>query len=210
MRRLPRVQFLTLGTLPREHLRQAELACAGGVRWVQLRAKGLPEPEWVALARDVVAVCRAHGALCTINDAPAVALAAGADGVHLGREDASPAAARRLLGPAALVGVTLNAPADLVRLGGVAVDYAGVGPFRPTATKPGHAPVHSAESLAGLVRAAGIPAYVIGGVGLADLAMLRALGAAGVAVSAAIALAADARSASADLVAAADACWSRA
>lgn len=207
MRAPPRLQFLTLDDAPLGHVRQAELACAGGVRWVQLRAKGLGFGEWVALARDVVAACRAHGAICVINDSPVVAVESGADGVHLGRADASPAEARRLLGDSTWVGVTLNQPGDLVRLSAGRPDYVGVGPFRATATKPGHAPVHSDDSLRELVAAASLPAYVIGGLRLDDLQAVRASGARGAAVSSALASAPDLRAAAAEWVRATAACW---
>lgn len=207
MRALPRIQFLTLEASPLAAARQAELACAGGIRWVQLRAKGLPGPEWIALAREVAAACRDHGALCVVNDSPEVARAAGADGVHLGRDDVAPARARELLGTGALVGVTLNRADDLARLRQGAPDYVGVGPFRATSTKPGHAPVHTADSLRALVSAAGLPAHVIGGLRIEDLPAARAAGAHGVAVSSAIALAPDIRAAAAEWVRAAAACW---
>lgn len=209
MRKLPPLQFLTLDGAAQGHVFQAREACAGGVRWVQLRAKGLPLVEWVALAREVVSVCHAHGALCTVNDSPEVALAAGADGVHLGRGDASPGAARSLLGPGALVGVTLNQLPDLARLELGRPDYVGVGPFRATATKPGHAPVHTAASLAALITASRLPAYAIGGVDATHLRELQRLGAAGVALSAALATAPDIREAAARLVEATQACWPR-
>jgi thiamine-phosphate pyrophosphorylase len=204
---LPRLQFLTLDAAPLGHVGQARAACAGGVRWVQFRAKGLSHPDWVALAREVAAVCRDHGARFTVNDSPAVAAESGADGVHLGRGDASPSDARTRLGPAALVGVTLNTPADLPRLALGRPDYAGVGPFRATASKPGHAPVHTDASLAALIAAAGLPAYAIGGVTPDDLPRLRALGAHGAAVSGALALAPDPVAATRRLVAAAEAAW---
>jgi len=177
------------------------------VRWVQFRAKGLDFDAWVKLAREVVEICRSHGALCTVNDSPEVAHAAGAQGVHLGKADASPAAARALLGPDALVGVTLNHLGDLGRLDSARADYVGVGPFRATSTKVGHAPVHTAESLRALIAASGLPAYVIGGVTRADFPALLAAGARGAAVSAAIARAADPRTAASDLVVASLACW---
>ena len=204
---LPRLQFLTLGASSLPHAGQARAACRGGFRWIQLRAKGLAFPEWARLAAEVAAVCRDHGAILTVNDSPEVAAAAGARGVHLGREDVAPADARALLGPAALVGVTLNAPADLARLAEGRPDYVGVGPFRATASKPGHAPVHTAASLAALIRAAALPAYVIGGVAAPDLPALRALGARGAAVSAAVALAPDPEDAARRLVAAAAEAW---
>jgi thiamine-phosphate pyrophosphorylase len=199
----PRLQFLTLDASPLTHLEQARAALRGGVRWIQVRAKGRGEAEWVALAREVVALCRDHGATCVVNDSPRVARLAGADGVHLGPADASPADARRELGDVAIVGATLNFPAHLARLGDTRVDYVGVGPFRPTTSKAKLAPVHSAASLAGLIAAAAPrSAYAIGGVTAADFVALRALGAHGIAVSGAIARAADPTAAARALVAA--------
>ena len=127
MRSLPAVQFLTLDASAYTPVEQAELACQGGVRWVQLRAKGLSLDAWILLASQVVAVAHAHGAICTINDSPEVALASAADGVHLGKNDPSPAAARKLLGPHKLIGVTLNSLDDLWRTAEGAPDYVGVG-----------------------------------------------------------------------------------
>lgn len=206
---LPRLQFLTLDDPGIGHREQARLACSGGVRWVQLRAKGLDLPAWEALAREVAAVCRDAGALLVVNDSPAVAAAVGAAGAHLGRADAAPAEARRLLGPRALVGVTLNSPADLGRLAAGSPDYVGVGPFRPTATKPGHAPPLSDESLRALAAAAALPAFAIGGVTAdpRDLLRLRGAGLHGVAVSSAIARARDPEEAARRLVAAVDRAW---
>jgi len=199
----PRLQFLTLDASPLPHPEQARAALRGGVRWIQVRAKGRGEAEWVALARAVVALCREHGATCVVNDSPRVARLAGADGVHLGPEDASPAEARRELGESAIVGATLNFPAHLGRLGDVRVDYVGVGPVRATASKAKLAPLHSPESLAALIAAAAPrPAFAIGGVTAADFPALRALGAHGIAVSGAIALAADPEAAARALVAA--------
>ncbi|MBM3825358.1 MAG: thiamine phosphate synthase [Verrucomicrobiota bacterium] len=198
----PRLQFLTLDGASHGHVAQARLALAGGVRWIQLRAKGLAEQEWTRLAREVGALCRAAGATFIVNDSPRVAAAAGADGVHLGAADASPEEARALLGERALVGVTLNFPAHLDRLRGARVDYVGVGPLRATSSKPGHAVPHAEASLRSLIAAAGLPAYVIGGVVAEDAPRLLGLGAHGLAVSAAIASAADPEAAARRLVAA--------
>jgi len=204
---LPRLQFLTLDRASLPPVGQARAACGAGIRWIQLRAKGLAFPDWVALAREVGAVCRDHGAWLTVNDSPEVAAEVGAAGVHLGRADPLPARARALLGPRAWVGVTLNTTADLDRLAEGRPDYVGVGPFRATASKPGHAPVHTPDSLAALVRAANLPAFVIGGVTADDLPAIRGLGAHGAAVSAAVALAADPASAARALASAASAAW---
>lgn len=197
----PRLQFLTLDAAPRAHREQARAALEGGVRWIQLRAKKLPDEAWVAEAAAIAELCRDFGAVFVVNDSPEVALRAEADGVHLGGDDASPAAARALLGESAIVGVTLNEPAHVARFAGVRVDYAGVGPFRHTLSKQKLAAVHTPGSLAGLIAAAApLPCFAIGGVTAADWPALGALGAHGIAVSGAIALAADPVSASKTLV----------
>ena len=210
MRSLPAVQFLTLDASAYTPVEQAELACQGGVRWVQLRAKGLSLDAWILLASQVVAVAHAHGAICTINDSPEVALASAADGVHLGKNDPSPAAARKLLGPHKLIGVTLNSLDDLWRTAEGAPNYVGVGPFRSTLTKVGHAPVHTEASLRDLIAAAGpLPAYVIGGVTAADFSLLKKLGARGAAMSGTIARAAEPLSAAKVIAAAGQICWGK-
>ena len=197
----PRLQFLTLDAAPRAHREQARAALEGGVRWIQLRAKHLPAEAWVAEAVAIAELCRDFGAMFVVNDSPEVALRAEADGVHLGGDDASPASARALLGEFAIVGVTLNKPDHVARFAGVRVDYAGVGPFRHTLSKQKLAAVHSPDSLAGLIAAAApLPCYAIGGVTAADWTAVRALGAHGIAVSGAIALADDPISAAKTLV----------
>lgn len=203
----PPLIFLTHDRAGSGHAAQARSAAEGGVRWVQLRAKGLSFPEWLVAGREALAACRDHGARLVINDSIDVAEAVGADGVHLGAADASPAEARRRLGPQAWIGVTLNRLPDVARLAEGRPDYVGVGPWRATATKVGHAPPHDAASLSALIAAAGLPAYAIGGLGAADFPALRELGAAGAAVSSAIALAPDPRAAAASLAEAARATW---
>ena len=208
VRSLPAVQFLTLDASALTPVEQAECACQGGVRWIQLRAKGLSLDAWISLASQVVAVAHAHGAICTINDSPDVALASAADGVHLGKGDASPASARKLLGPHKLIGVTLNSLDDLWRLAEGSPDYVGVGPFRSTLTKVGHAPVHTEASLRDLIAAAApLPAYVIGGVTAADFSLLKSLGASGAAMSGAIARTTEPLSAAKVITTAGQVCW---
>lgn len=202
MSAFPRLQFLTLDAAPLSHRDQALAALQGGVRWIQFRTKVLTEPEAIAQAFSIAELCRDYGATFIINDSPRIALAAEADGVHLGPADASPAEARALLGDYAIVGVTLNFPAHLARLASARVDYAGVGPVRLTTSKAKLAPVHSTESLTALIAAAGtLPCFAIGGVTAADYPILRAQGAHGIAVSGAIALAADPVAAAQALVA---------
>jgi len=182
------VMCLTRDDLPLTHAEQAERLCAAGARWIQLRLKGAAPDAWLAAAREVVGVCRAHGALCIVNDSVDIALAAEADGVHVGRLDADWREARRRLGPRRILGGTVNDAADAGRaLVAQCLDYAGVGPLRFTANKKNLAPVLGLAGVRKLIELlGGLPAWVIGGVEAADLPALRAAGAAGAAVSGAL------------------------
>jgi hypothetical protein len=97
-----------------------------------------------------------------------VAVAADADGVHVGQEDGDPATVRARIGPDRLLGLSVEAPAHLAGVDSGVVDYVGAGPVRATATKPGHAPAIGFDGLAALVRGAQVPAVAIGGIGLGE------------------------------------------
>ncbi len=118
---------------------------SGGVDVVQLRDKHLDDATTVARARLAQRVCADHGVPFVLNDRPDLALESGADGVHVGQDDIDPVAARALLGPDALLGLSTHQPPELaVAIGhGVPstspapVDYVSAGPVVPTPTKPG-------------------------------------------------------------------------
>jgi thiamine-phosphate pyrophosphorylase len=179
---------LTQDGLPFPHTEQAQRLCAAGARWIQLRMKQAARELWTATAREVAAICRAHGAVCIVNDDVEIALAAGAHGVHLGTHDGGWREARRRLGPDLILGGTVNDAADADRaVASGVLDYAGVGPWRFTANKAELAPVLGADGTRGiLARLGGLPAWIIGGIGAADLPAVRAAGAAGAAVSTAL------------------------
>ena len=129
---------LYLCTPDRPDLAQFLAACIrGGVDVVQLRAKVLDARALLGRARVAADVCRDNGVPFILNDRPDLALDCGADGVHVGQDDASPTLARRILGPDALVGFSTHAPAELDAAAGEPVDYVSVGPVAPTPTKPG-------------------------------------------------------------------------
>lgn len=183
--RIHPVMCLTQDGLGISHAVQAERLCEAGARWIQLRMKGAPRAEWLAQAAAARESCRGHGAVLIVNDSIDVAVASGADGVHLGSLDADWGWARRAIGPDAILGGTVNTAGDARRAVEAGhLDYAGVGPLRYTSTKRDLAPV---LGLAGFrERAAalgGLPAWAIGGVEPGDLEDLRGAGAAGVAVS---------------------------
>lgn len=179
------VMCITLDGLALSHEEQAARLCEAGARWIQLRHKGATLESWTNVAREVVAVCRSHGAVCIVNDSVDVALASGADGVHLGKHDEDWLTARRRLGRSLLLGGTVNNADDAARaITANSLDYVGVGPWRFTSTKKNLSPVLGETGVRSLVAMLdGLPAWVIGGVEPADLPALRAAGAAGVAVS---------------------------
>lgn len=117
--------------------RFVEACVAGGVDLVQLREKRLDARVLVERARLALRVCRSLGVPFILNDRPDLALDVGADGVHVGQDDASPALCRQILGPEALIGLSTHAPAEWDAARAEPVDYLSAGPVAATPTKPG-------------------------------------------------------------------------
>lgn len=194
---VPCLQFVT----SEPHLPLAEAALRGGCRWVQLRMKDASPQERLLTAKAFVELCRHYGAVAIIDDDVEVCRLSGADGVHLGRDDMAPDEARRLLGPDAVIGATVNRADDLRRLAGQPVDYIGIGPFRYTSTKKNLAPLLGLDGIAALAARASVAAVAIGGIEAEDVAAIMASDTiAGVAVSGAIAHAADPEAATAAIL----------
>jgi thiamine-phosphate pyrophosphorylase len=174
-------------------------ALAAGVRLVQYRAKaedatgaGAPADDRArfAQASALRQLCHRHGALFLVNDRIDLALAVGADGVHLGQGDLPPAIARRLLGPDRLIGRSTHRLEELRRAVADGCDYVGVGPVNATPTKPGREPV----GLAYVAQAAAecpLPFFAIGGIDATNLEAVRRVGGDRVAVVRAITAAPD-------------------
>jgi thiamine-phosphate pyrophosphorylase len=179
------IMCITQDNLPWSHVEQAKRLCEAGARWIQLRMKRATREQWLSTAADVVAVCRDHHAICVVNDSVEVALASGADGVHLGRTDAGWRGARERLGPRRILGGTVNNAEDAhAAMLADCLDYVGVGPWRFTTNKQNLAPILGSEGVRALVRQLdGLPAWAIGGIDVDDLSAVRATGAAGAAVS---------------------------
>ena len=179
-------------------------AVAGGATVVQLRRKDHAARAFVEEARTLVAALRPRGVPLIVNDRVDVALAADADGVHVGQEDMAVADVRRLVGERMVVGVSVTTPAEARALDPTLVDYAGVGPVFATASKPDAAPplgVDGTRAVCDVLAPRGLPAVAIGGIGAANAAAVRATGVAGVAVISAICAADDVRAAAASLAA---------
>ncbi len=160
---------------------QIEAAVRGGAAIVQLREKRLEDDAFQAEARRFAALCRELGAVSIINDRVDIALAAGADGVHVGQDDLAAGRARALLGPGKLLGVSAHSRTEALRARAAGADYLGVGAAFATGTKADARPI-SRETIRAVTAAVDIPAVAIGGVSRENILELRGLGLAGVAV----------------------------
>jgi thiamine-phosphate pyrophosphorylase len=156
---------------------------AAGVDGFQVRAKAVTDAELLCLARLVVGAVRPHGALVTVCDRVDVALAAGADGVHVGAEDLPIADVRRLVDavrPGMLVGATCRDRDAVARAAGDGASYAGFGPVCASGSKTG---LPDPLGVAAVGEAAGVlPLVAIGGIDAGTAREVRAAGADGVAV----------------------------
>jgi thiamine-phosphate pyrophosphorylase len=169
---------------------------AGGVRMVQLREKSWPSGQLLPLAERLRARCRAAGVTFVMNDRVDLAVAVGADGVHLGQDDLPPRLARPLLRPGMILGVSTHSVEQARRAQADGADYVAVGAMFPTRTKPDFELVGPA-----LVRAVRpevrVPLVGIGGITPENAGEVIRAGADGVAVISAVCAAPDPAAASA-------------
>jgi thiamine-phosphate pyrophosphorylase len=142
-----------------------EQAIDGGCTLVQLREKNASSREFYRSAVSVKKVTDRRGVPLIINDRLDIALASGAAGVHLGQSDLPAAAARRVLGPDKIVGVSASTPAQAEAAQAAGADYLGVGAMFPTGTKT-DADIISMEELKKIRAAVSIPIVAIGGINL--------------------------------------------
>jgi thiamine-phosphate pyrophosphorylase len=148
----------------------------GGVDVVQLRDKQLDARPLLGRAALAGQVCRDLGVPFILNDRPDLALACGADGVHVGQDDVPPAVARGILGPEAIVGFSTHAPAELDGAEAEPVDYVSAGPVDPTPTKPGR-PGTGLDYVRYAAERATRPWFVTGGVTPTTVPAMAAAGA---------------------------------
>jgi thiamine-phosphate pyrophosphorylase len=169
----------------------AVAAVHGGATIVQLRDPQAKAGWLVERARALVAVLRPLGVPVIVNDRPDVALAAGADGVHLGQGDLPVAAAREILGPDAIVGLSITDPAQMHEVPWDLVDHLGIGPVVSRGVKPDAAEPMGYDALKACVRLSRRPSVAIGGITAETVGPCIAAGVWGVAAVAAIAGALD-------------------
>ena len=169
----------------------AQFLAAGG-RWIQLRMKDASAEVIVCRGKEMLALCRKRRAVLVVNDAPQLAVAIGADGVHLGQADMPPIEARRIIGDVAVIGSPANTFEQIAARNDGETDYVGLGPFRFTTTKKNLSPVLGTEgyrTILGRMRTENIPLPVvaIGGIELPDIPQIMRTGVDGIALSGAIA-----------------------
>lgn len=190
------LQFITHATDRYTDLDEVRMALQGGCRWIQLRMKGATDDEVLSVGKEAVRLCHHQHATLILDDRVALCPLIGADGVHLGRRDMPVAEARKILGPHAIIGATVNTVEDLCRAVDEGADYAGCGPFRFTTTKEHLAPLLGLDGYRHLVAArkklsVRLPLIAIGGITRDDIPVILSTGVDGVAMSGCIVRAAN-------------------
>lgn len=168
-----------------EFLRRIEEGCKGGVTLLQLREKNKGGREYLELALKVKAITDRYGIPLIIDDRVDVALACGADGVHVGQSDLPVWAARKILGPDKIVGATAKTVEQARTAYEQGADYLGVGAIYPTATKV-KTVITKVETISDIKKSVPLPIVAIGGLDADNLDILDGSPVDGVAVVRAI------------------------
>ena len=182
-----RKHLLLYGVTDRPCLKKGTLAeavrdaVAGGATMIQLREKDLPRDAMREEAEEIAVICRAAGIPFLINDDAELASELDADGVHVGQSDMAARAARELLGPGKIVGVTAKTVEQALKAQADGADYIGSGAVFGTLTKPDAKPMEL-ETLRMITAAVSIPVVAIGGINRGNAPGLSGTGIAGAAV----------------------------
>ncbi len=166
-------------------LARVEAALAGGLTLVQYRDKQNNDVDRMMMAQQMCQLCHQYGALFILNDRVDLALAVGADGVHLGQQDVSVALARQILGSQKIVGKSTTNPEEMARALEEGADYIGVGPVYETPTKAGKAAA-GLEYVRHAAKHATVPWFAIGGIDSSNIDDVLAAGAPAIAIVRAI------------------------
>lgn len=170
---------------------QARLFLQAGIRFFQVRAKLLPVPVLLAELERILALAERHKAAVVVNDRVDLALAVQAAGVHLGQEDLPVEAARRLLGPGRIIGLSTHSASEFLAAQDSPADYVALGPIFPTATKADAARPLGVRLIKEVVPHKKKPLVAVGGITLERAAAVWQAGADSVAVISDVAQAAD-------------------
>nr|MDP9485910.1 thiamine phosphate synthase [Actinomycetota bacterium] len=163
----------------------ARAALRAGVDWVQIRDKAGPARDIFDAAKGIIPDARRAGAGVLVNDRLDVAMASGADGVHLAGKSLPPETARALLGEAPLLGISVHGLGEAREAVEAGVDYVTFGHVYPTSSKPG-LPPRGVVELAEIVESVDVPVLAVGGIDAGNVCEVLRTGCAGVAVISAI------------------------
>mgnify|MGYP000106702001 FL=1 len=164
---------------------QVEAALKGGVTCVQLREKELDEAAFLQEAKDICALCRRYHIPFIVNDNVDIAVACGADGIHVGQEDMVAGEVRRRVGDAMILGVSVHTVEEARQAVHDGADYLGLGAVFPTSTKA-DADQMTSETLRDICSAVDVPIVAIGGINRDNLLSLAGSGVDGAALVSAI------------------------
>lgn len=149
----------------------------GGVRIIQLRAKGVELAQVKTWAVAMQTICRERGVIFVLNDYPEMAAEIGADAVHVGQDGGSLAEVRKVVGPGVLVGRSTHSLEQAIQARQEGADYIGFGPLYPTGTKPGRPSIGLGDIAAAQEAAGDMPLFCIGGINETTLAEVLQAGA---------------------------------
>ena len=201
MKRIGRLHVLTDTTLQKRftHLQLTEMAIHGGADTIQFRQKSGSTREMIEIATGMRRLCNEKGAVFIVNDRIDVAIAAEADGVHLGQDDFPIPLARELLGKDRIIGGSAATPEEIdicIREG---ADYVGFGPVYPTGSKDDAGPVSGIDFLKQIVASTPVPVIAIGGIDQNNARNVMDAGAHGIAVISSVCCRKDPRKAAREL-----------
>ncbi|BCJ85776.1 thiamine phosphate synthase [Effusibacillus dendaii] len=179
-------------------------AIEGGADCVQLREKNASSRQLLQMAIDLRKLTAKYNVPLIVNDRVDIALAADADGVHLGQDDLPIDIARKMLGPNKIIGISTHNVEEAIEAERAGASYIGVGPFKPTSTKTDTQPVVGLAGIRQIRQAVSLPIVAIGGIQQPDVSDIIQSGANGVAVISAIMAADDVLAAASGIRAAVD------
>lgn len=178
----PRLYALTDASAPGSHVEQVREYADAGVRIIQVRDKLASSRALYETVVAALVITRPRGVRLIVNDRVDVALAAGADGVHVGQDDLPAESAREILGPMAIIGISTHSLAQAAAAASLPVDYVAIGPVFATSTKANPDPVVGLEGLRAVRAAVTASLVAIGGITLEKAPAVFAAGADSVAV----------------------------
>tara|TARA_R110002012_G_scaffold309303_1_gene516255 strand:- start:3045 stop:3692 length:648 start_codon:yes stop_codon:yes gene_type:complete len=185
---IPKLHYISQGSLPKSHIENIQKACQSGAELVQLRLKDISEKKILKIAEEAREITSHFQTRLIINDHYKIAVKVKADGVHLGKTDACPKIVRKALTSWQIIGGTANTIEDCHNLLDNKVNYISLGPLRLTLTKQNLNPVLGFDGYKAIFNnlATPTPIIAVGGIVLDDVELLLNIGLSGVAISEAI------------------------